>query len=388
MSASAPHNTPAVWLFVNLAASFGGHEVMMLRWIEELPARDVRPILICRHNSRLAESARPYCQIEEVAPPKAGAPKWTVLLFICRLLQKMLLLKLRHSPEMAVVAEGGIMAQRHGLFVARLLRLYTVLYVPLVASFSSMQVTGADTLERRTRAFYGKLPSAWLTITAEQADELRRWSGVRQPIFQLPNTVGRHMEKHAGTLLPRTSFDTRLRVLVLGRLDCHQKGLDLLMEYLRRSPHLAEHMTVRLVGEGPYWQSISAALDADPALRSFVSLEPWDEPSQVLAKHDVLLITSRYEGVPLVMLEAMCAGVPVVASDLSGTRSYLDDACLYPVGQMNLAFERLRTLHQSQSLRTQIAAANFDRFKRRASGAVFTEAVSRLVSQLRQAALH
>ena len=83
----------------------------------------------------------------------------------------------------------------------------------------------------------------------------------------------------------------------------------------------------------------------------------------------------------------MCAGVPVVASDLAGTRSYLDEECLYPVGQMDLAFERLWTLHQSQSLRARIAAANLDRFKKKASGEVFEEAVAKLIPQLRQAAL-
>jgi glycosyltransferase involved in cell wall biosynthesis len=387
MSAGAPPDARPVWLFVDLAPSFGGHEVMLLRWIEELSNRAVRPILICRRNSRLSESAQAYCQTEEVAPPEQGAHKLAVLAFILRLLFKMLMLKLRLAPEMAVVAEGGIMAQRHGLFVARLLGLFTVLYVPLVSSFSSMQVAGAEALERRTRSFYGKLPSAWLTITPEQAHELRHWSGVRQPIFQLPNTVGRHIEAVAGTSIPQPSPGSRLRVLVLGRMDCHQKGLDLLMEYLRRTPDLAQHMEIQLVGEGPYAQLIEAELSSNSSLRRFVSLRPWGDPLEVLAKHDVLLITSRYEGVPLVMLEAMCVGVPVVASDLAGTRGYLDESCLYPVGQMGLAFQRLWTLRQSESLRAQIAAANLDRFRKSASSRVFAEAVSKLVAQLRQASL-
>ena len=388
MSVTAANGAQSFWLFIDLASTFGGHEVMLLRWIEELPHSGVRPVLICGRNSRLARTAPTYCQIEEIALLEEGAGKLAVFCFICRLWLKMLQLKLRHAPEIAVVAEGAIMAQRHGLYVARLLRLYTVLYVPLVSSFSAMQVAGAAALERRTRNFYGKLPGAWLTITSEQADELRRWSGVCQPIFLLPNAVGRDIETIAGTLLRETPSSTaRLRVLVLGRMDRHQKGLDFLMEYLRRSPHLAEQMVIRLVGEGPYWQTLSAELGNDTALQSFVSMHPWGAPSQVLAQHDVLLITSRFEGVPLVMLEAMCVGIPVIAADLAGTRSYLDTDCLYPVGRMDLAFERLSMLHRSQSLRMQIAAANLNRFKNGASGAVFAQAVSRLVLQLRQAAL-
>jgi hypothetical protein len=54
---------------------------------------------------------------------------------------------------------------------------------------------------------------------------------------------------------------------------------------------------------------------------------------------------------------------------------------------MGLAFQRLWTLRQSESLRAQIAAANLDRFRKSASSGVFAEAVSKLVAQLRQASL-
>ncbi len=48
------------WLFVDAAAMFGGHEVMLLRWIEELASRPdsgVRPRLLARAGSRLHELA-------------------------------------------------------------------------------------------------------------------------------------------------------------------------------------------------------------------------------------------------------------------------------------------------------------------------------------------
>lgn len=386
---STATHSAACWLFVDLAEDFGGHEVMLLRWMEALrAATSVRPVLLCAAGSRLAATARANCDVECVAPTKPGASKFAMLSALWRVLSCMRRLKHKLAPELVIVAEGGLMAQRHGLYVARLLRLRTVLYVPIVDSFSAMQVRDAARLDDRVRSFYAKLPNAWLTITAEQAAGFRQWSGARQPVFELPNTVARSIEDAAGRFLPQSARDAdkRLRVLVLGRLDRYQKGLDLLLDHLRQSPSLASEMAITLCGEGPYRVEIEAALAANVNLRELLCLRPWSDPLQAFAGHDVLLITSRFEGVPLVMLEAMCAGLPVVASDLPGIRPYIDAACRYPVGQLDSAFACLSQLHRSETLRREIALRNLDRFKSLASGAAFAAAVGALAPRLRQLA--
>ena len=289
-------------------------------------------------------------------------------------------------PEIVVVAEGCILSQRHGLYAARLLRLFTVLYVPIVTPFPTMGFPRAQELESRVQRFYGRLPHAWLTITADQAKELRRWTRATQPIFTLPNTVVSQIEERstrAVDCLPASAVGGRMRVLVLGRLDPYQKGLDFLLEYASRTPRLAENFVVNFVGEGPYAEVLVATRKQDATLASFVRVEPWvNNTIEVFAVHDVLLIPSRYEGVPLVMLEAMALGIPVVASDLEGTRAYLPDECLFPVGRIDMAFERLTSLRESRDLRGKIAGRNLEVFRLRASSIVFASAVEVLTSRL------
>lgn len=48
------------------------------------------------------------------------------------------------------------------------------------------------------------------------------------------------------------------------------------------------------------------------------------ESLQILSTFDALLVTSRWEGLPLVVLEAMCAGVPVVAVNVSGLSEIIE----------------------------------------------------------------
>lgn len=386
MSASAPR---AVWLFVDLARDFGGHEVMLLRWIAALRGDPgIRPLLVCANGSRLMQNAQDLCEVHTVDPAPAAAGKLAMLRAICRLLSTMRNLKRRHAPELAIIAEGGLMAQRHGLYVARLLRLCTVLYVPIVESFTAMAATDAARLDARVRNVYGRLPDAWLTITREQGDAFRAWSGIRQPVFQLPNTVTQRIEDAAGRFLPRGDrrADDHLRVLVLSRLDAGHKGLDLLLDHLRRTPALADEMRITLCGEGPYRAQIEAARNALPHLQTLLCLRPWADPLQAFAEHDALLITSRFEGVPLVMLEAMCLGIPVIASDLPGTRPYLDASCRYPVGRLDVAFDRLRQLHRAEARRQEIGVRNLERFRSTASGAAFAEAVKTLTPRLRRLA--
>jgi glycosyltransferase involved in cell wall biosynthesis len=380
------------WLLLDIAPNFGGHEVMLLRWIEELRRSDsVVPVLVCLQGSRLAEQASGICEVMLIQPQQHG--RSGKLKFFLRLTALLIRSRFKLQPELAVVAEGSLFAQRFGLYAARFTGFFTVMYVPLVSSFSTMGIPDGASLDRRVIRFYSKLPHAWLTITEDQAKEFRAWAQIRQPIFTLPNTVHSRMEVDCTAVLDRQRLsagsldrqsDARMRVLVLGRLEPHQKGLDLLLQHLVRQPELAAHFVINFAGEGPFFATLQKAKQEDPRLDQLVALEPWTDSKDVFARHDALLLPSRFEGVPLVMLEAMALGMPVVASDLAGTRGYLPTNCLHPVGELGLMFDCLATLHASRIRRLRIARRNLLAFKARASGVAFADAVHALTLQLRQ----
>ncbi len=376
---------PTTWLFIDLAEDFGGHEVMLLRWIDEVQRQsNIQALLVCRHGSRLASVAAAHCQTIGISGPKAGL--LGKLGFMMRLTRWLWRYQRIHRPELAVIAEGCLLAQRHGLYAARLVGLHTLLYVPLVSSFTSMNLPDAARLEQRVRRFYGKLPHAWLTITQPQAEEFRAWSGVGQPIFTLPNTVLPSLESG---LLQRPNFATRsgpMRILVLGRLDAHQKGLDLLLDHLKRNPQHMGDFKVHFVGEGAYGEVLRRECEQHPALDELIELEAWASPLDVFHRFDALLMPSRFEGVPLVMLEAMACGLPVFASDLAGTRAYLPQSCLFAVGCLDQAFASLTRLRQSPTRAQRLSKRNLAVFRKLASGSAFLAAVEALTAQLQLAA--
>ena len=73
---------------------------------------------------------------------------------------------------------------------------------------------------------------------------------------------------------------------------------------------------------------------------------------------DLLLLTSRYEGLPITVLEAMACGVPIVASDLDGMREVLrdgDTAALVPAGDAAAFVARVEQLMTNRPLASRIA---------------------------------
>ena len=97
----------------------------------------------------------------------------------------------------------------------------------------------------------------------------------------------------------------------LGRFS-PEKGLDVL---LRALPEL-EGVTAVLVGDGPERAHLEE-LARDLGVADRVVLPGWrDEPAAQLRAFDVLVSPSRSEALPLAIVEAMLAGLPVVATDV------------------------------------------------------------------------
>jgi glycosyltransferase involved in cell wall biosynthesis len=376
------------WLFIDAADAFGGHEVMLLRWLEELAAQgSVQCSLLARGDSQLAREASRAASVMQL--PKRRAGRLQSMIGSCRDAMALFRAAVTIKPDLCVVAEGSLLAQPLFAPLARLLGLRVLVYVPLVQTSASMGFGNGRIRDAIVRRIYAHVPHGWITITQEQARDFRAWAGVRGPILVLPNTVANALENHgqnggarAAVARPRR-YDARLRVLVLGRIEAHQKGLDALIEFASAHPELGSRMQISCIGNGPYEAEMRSRLASDALLASWVSLQSWSAPLDALGAHDVLLMTSRYEGVPLVMLEAMALRVPVIAPDLAGTRAFLPRTELFPRGDMRAAFRCLEAMIEPAT-RQVAAQRNRATFEASASNAAFSAAVKALTEQLQQ----
>ena len=109
----------------------------------------------------------------------------------------------------------------------------------------------------------------------------------------------------------------------LGRLTA-QKGFDVLLEAVRLLVGRAVSLQVVLGGEGRE----RAALERQAAGLPVTFTGFAEDPRAVLALGDVFVLPSRVEALPLVLVEAVSAGLPAVATDVGDVREALGDVAV------------------------------------------------------------
>jgi glycosyltransferase involved in cell wall biosynthesis len=123
--------------------------------------------------------------------------------------------------------------------------------------------------------------------------------------------------------VPRTAHPG-IRIGTVGRIEA-QKNLRV---FLRAAAEVASsHTDVAFVvaGEGAL-RGTMESLAGELGLRTKVSfLGPVSDVPHLLASLDQFWLTSDYEGTPNVVLEAMAAGLPVIATAVGGTPEILED---------------------------------------------------------------
>lgn len=147
-------------------------------------------------------------------------------------------------------------------------------------------------------------------------------------------------------------------LLFVGRL-VEEKNLPLLLSALARLPTAKRPLTW-LAGEGPMRPRLEAqraefGLDADVVL-----LGERSDTARLMAAADVLVLPSREEGLSNVILEAMAAALPVLASDAGGSPELIDhdrSGLLFPSGDVDALAAALQRLLEDPSLRQQLGAA-------------------------------
>lgn len=172
-----------------------------------------------------------------------------------------------------------------------------------------------------------------------------------------PNTVVIYNASGLGGDEP--ALPSRPLVLAVGR-HVAQKGFDLLLQAWATVAKALPAATLRVIGEGPL-RDEHAALAAQLGIERQVE---WVAPTQYIVDHyreaAVFVLPSRYEGMPLALLEAQALGVPAVAFDCpTGPAEILtpETGRLVPSGDVDGLAAALVELLQSPELRQRMAFA-------------------------------
>ena len=103
------------------------------------------------------------------------------------------------------------------------------------------------------------------------------------------------------------------------------KGQDILVEAMSRIIEKIPHVKLLLIGEGKL-EGLLKKMVADLQLEKYVQFYPIvNKTSEVLPVLDVFVNPSRQEGLGISVMEAQASGLPVVASNVGGIPSLIED---------------------------------------------------------------
>ena len=115
-----------------------------------------------------------------------------------------------------------------------------------------------------------------------------------------------------------------LSLACVGRLDVAQKSQDLLLAVLSL-PHWRErNVRLSLVGSGINERGLRRLVE-NAKLTSVQFGGFVDDIEQVWSSHHALILPSRYEGMPLALVEAMLCGRPAIVTDIAGHSELVRD---------------------------------------------------------------
>lgn len=154
-----------------------------------------------------------------------------------------------------------------------------------------------------------------LTVTQHQLGLALTHASVMANPFNVP---------HAGEL-PWPAPAAVVRLACVARLEVLDKGQDILLQVLALPKWRQRPLHVSFFGsggDGPALRDMAELLGLDHRV-TWAGQVP--DITTVWADHHALVLPSRYEGLPLALVEAMLCGRPAIATAAGGTAELLDD---------------------------------------------------------------
>ncbi|MFQ5796119.1 MAG: glycosyltransferase family 4 protein [Candidatus Bipolaricaulia bacterium] len=247
--------------------------------------------------------------------------------------------------------------------------------------FQKSHYGGRVRLLQILRNFYARRMDRVIVPSRYLGKMLIEWWGIHADrVVVIPNAF----EPHNGSSNPVTlPLETEFKVITVGRL-IRLKRVDELIEVVAEIPKVG----LVVVGDGPMQDAlVRLAQDLEISDRVlFTGRIPQPQVTDYLQGCDLFVLNSTHEGLPHIVLEAMSAGILVIATDVGGTGEIIRDGengILIRSGDRDALKRAIIKLLEDPELRGRFAKAGRETLSRFSLEAMVTQTVRVLEAETR-----
>ncbi len=171
-------------------------------------------------------------------------------------------------------------------------------------------------------------------------------------VHQLPDISAKAVQEMRESYLGPKG---KILVSSLSRL-AHQKGIDMMIEVARKIRDQRDDIVIIVGGHGPYEDLVNSWAEVAQVSDTIKFLGPVSDVATVLAASDMYLLTSRWEALPVSIVEAFQSGLPVIATDCGGVTELVNPSvgAILPVGDTNAIAKKVIELADNQEKRERL----------------------------------
>lgn len=208
-----------------------------------------------------------------------------------------------------------------------------------------------------------------IAVSDEVSDALHKSTRIpSQHIVTIPNGVDPHrfqLQQDRATLRQQLALPADRPIIIsIGRLT-RQKGYPYLLDALAQIPSTERPLSL-IVGDGPERQALESQAANLQLTQDIMFLGNRYDIPQLLAAADCFALASLWEGLPLVLLEAMASGLPAVVTEVGGNPQLLkhgETGYLVTAANSAVLSNALRSLLHCPQQRMQMGQAARERFE-------------------------
>ena len=192
---------------------------------------------------------------------------------------------------------------------------------------------------------------------------LRNKSSILYNVVE-PNEV----KKKAQSDLNTYNYD----IVYVGRLS-YQKNPKRLLRVLKNICDINPKLKVAIVGTGDYKEYVVQYIEAHNLKNRIEYLGFMDNPLKIIESAKIFLMTSRFEGTPMVAIEAQILGVPIISTPVDGMKDVIDsgengfleknDADIQSRAIQLISNEDFRDKMRASSISKSLVFTNIDNYK-------------------------